>query len=200
MAVARESKRDDLAYPVLEAAHPDRRRHHRESDALGDGQLGPARHHRAGEVSVPDEQHVAALHLLERVTDGVVSPVADLLQVLSARAAVRPHQPVGHLLADLLRGQALVVAVIPLGQQGRDLVDVQPRQFGRHLRASPRTRHHEEVVELQDRQRIGGELGLLSPGFGEIEFSAAGMPAGFRPLGLTVTKQNQPVPQNAHGQ
>src|ERR1700720_2747008 len=100
MAVTREAKRAYLAHSVFEAAHRDRCGHHREPDPLGHVELDPVRPTRGGEVSVPSERNIAALNVLKRYRDRPVGPVPDLLRVLTARAAVRPHQPVGHLLPD----------------------------------------------------------------------------------------------------
>ena len=109
-----------------------------------------------------------------------------------------PHQPIGHGLPDLRRRQSLVVAVIPLGQHGVDLVDVQARQLGGGQRAAPRAADHQRVGQLQLGKCGTGQYGLLTPGLGEFQFGAAGVPAGRRPLGLAVAEQDQAVQAVAH--
>ena len=64
-----------------------------------------------------DEHHVVRLHVLERECDSRIRAIADLRNALTARAPVRPHQPIGIGFVDLRGGQALVGAVIPLGEQ-----------------------------------------------------------------------------------
>ena len=82
-------------------------------------QLDPAGDHRAGEVAVPDEEHVAGLHV--RPTQYAMARSARSLTCCELSP---PGQPCVHtsqsgtVLPDLLGGQALVVAVIPFGQIG----------------------------------------------------------------------------------
>ena len=109
---------------------------HREPDAFVDRLLDPAGEHRAGEVAVPDEERRRATPC-GRSASAMARSARSLTCCggLTAGASVRPHQPVGHRLADLRGGQALVVAVIPFGDQRRHLVDGEAGQFGGDQRA-----------------------------------------------------------------
>ena len=82
-----------------------------------------------------------------RLGDDAVAAGGDVVGHLAAGRAVAPQEPVRALLADLRRGQPLVLAVVPLEQ-----VVAQPRALeARELRRLPRPRergaeHEGEVV------------------------------------------------------
>jgi len=137
---------DLSAQAVLEAAHRDGHGRHREPDAFVDGLLDPAGDDRAGEVTVPDEDDVAGLHVVQRQGDRPVGPLTDLRGGLAAGAPVRPHQPVRHRLADLHGGRSLVVPVIPFADQRIHLVDIEAGKFGGHDGALARAADHVGVV------------------------------------------------------
>ena len=145
-----------------------------------------------------DEHHVARVHVLQGHRDGLVGPLADLGDGLAARATVRPDQPVGHRLADLVGRGALVVAVVPLGQQRGDLVDLEPGQFGGHQRPAPWAADHQRLAKLQVGQRLLGQPGLLAALFGEVQFGAAGVLTGHRPFGFAMSKQQQSMLLDTH--
>jgi len=94
---------------------------------------------------------------------------------------------------DLRAGQALVVAVVPLGEQFARLVDVQPGQFRRPLGTFAGRRHHPGIGQARtvlyalQRSRILLALGC------QIDVGATGVPVGQRPLGLTVADQEHVV-------
>ena len=98
---------------------------------------------------------------------------------------MRPHQPVGHLLPDLLGGQALVVAVVPFGQKGRHLVDFQAGQFGGDQRAPPRARDHQRVVEPEHR------LARRRPAWPALAPSRSGRVRSGRCAGRTSTTRSR---------
>jgi hypothetical protein len=82
------------------------------------GQPNPARHKHAQHVSVRKQGDVALDGA--RPGDHSIRPCADLRRRLSTRAAVAKNQPAGRLLIDLLGGQPLVLAIVPLDQVGVD--------------------------------------------------------------------------------
>ena len=110
-------------------------------------QFHPPGQHRSGKVAVTDEQHVTSVHVLQRVRDGAVGPVADLLRRFTARASVRPHQPVGHGLSDLPGWSGPRSRRNPIRPEGRHLVDRQSGKFGGHHRTLPGAGDHQRIVE-----------------------------------------------------
>ena len=185
----------ELAYAVLEAAHRDRRRRHREPDALAQRQLDPAGQDRRGRSG------------RGRRTPRRASPCAPAparwpgrrasltcVDALAARAAVRPHQPVRDGLADLVGGQALVVAVVPFGEQRGHLVDGESGQFGGDQRALARAADHQRVVQLQvaraSRRRASACSRPSSVSSRSVRLVC--LPIS-RPFGFAVSQQDQPM-------
>ena len=75
----------------------------------------------------------------QRPLDHPVGPRPDVVDGLAARRAVLPDRPTGHALADLGRGQALVLAVVDLDEALVDLEAVaEPGELGGDPRALQR--------------------------------------------------------------
>ena len=123
---------------------------------LGYGQLDPAGDHRAGEVAVADEQHVAGLHVRQRQRDRPVGAFATPEPWFSP-----PGQPCVHTsqfgtcLPDLISGQCPRSRRSPIRPDQRvHLVDGEPGQFGSHRRALPRAADARSgLFKLQLRER-----------------------------------------------
>ena len=143
---------------------------------------------RAQEVRVGEHECVAVGG--ERALDDAVGAGGERLERLAAREVVAPHVPARALDADLLRGQALVVAVAALAQVVVELDAVaEARQLGGPSRALQRRGEHEREVAARepggDRARLG--LALL----GEREVGVAGVPPCAAPLGLSVADEDE---------
>src|SRR5262249_14958770 len=78
------------------------------------GQPDPARREHAQHMSVREQQNIATEGA--RARDDAIDPSANLLGRFATCAAVSEDQPAPLYFVDLLRGLALVLAVIPLGQ------------------------------------------------------------------------------------
>src|SRR4051812_38188044 len=79
-----------------------------------DVELDPPGGEGAQQMAVGEQQHV--LRRLAQVRDERVDARRDVRGALAARTAVAPQIPARALLADLRRGAALVLAVVPLEQ------------------------------------------------------------------------------------
>ena len=118
------------------------------------------------------------------------------------------HGPARHALADLRRGQPLVVAVVDLDQVLVDLDDVaQPGQLGgvARARAARLTRARARSGGRSSRARSA--LGGAPPAVQQRDVGRARVPAGRRPLGLAVTHEEDahaaqpyaPIPSSGAG-
>ena len=99
---------------------------------------------------------------------------------------------------NLRGGQALVGAVIPLGEQWGHLVDGEAGQLGRVHGTLSRAADHQRVIEFQFAQRAGPAAGLGPAVVGQLEIGATGVLARLGPLGLAVAQQHQSVVVEAH--
>ena len=87
--------------------------------------------------------------------------------VKHARRALGEHRPARVPDADLLAGDALVLAVRPLGQVVHDLVDLQSRQRRRALRTQPRAAPHRRRYQSQTPEQAGDGHRLVNALVGE---------------------------------
>ncbi len=78
-------------------------------------------------MSVPDCQHPSTV--LTHPRDHPVAPLLHLVRLFAAGAAVGPQPPARIQLTDLRGRDALVVAVVPLGQVGVDAEVVETSQL-----------------------------------------------------------------------
>ena len=143
------------------------------------------------EMPVSDQDHVAMRHGRRHPVQQFVGPLGHLRRALATRNRMRPHAPVRHRLPDLVGGQALVVAVIPLGEVLGHLVHVQTRQLGSVLRTLARTAQHQRGRQMRPPQMAQHQPGaprLLLTLDGQRNVRAAGVLAGERPLRLAVTE------------
>src|SRR4051794_1444588 len=99
---------------ALEAEDGDRGGAEDELAAAVRPQPDPAPGELPEEVGVGEEQRVAARG--QRALDHPVRTGGELLERLPAGAGVAPHVPARPLDADLLRGAALVLAVVALAE------------------------------------------------------------------------------------
>ncbi len=128
-------------------------------------------------MAVGDEAHLAVDG--EDALDHAVHAGLDVPRLLAAGGPVAPEQPVGPVLVDLLRRDALVLAVVPLHEVGLGLGGVESRERGGLGGAAERAGQDERERALGEprAQRAGG----VAPVVGEREVGAAGVPAGDGP-------------------
>jgi hypothetical protein len=151
-----------------------------------DGLLDPAGTERAQDVPVGHDRHVPVDG--EDLLDHAVAARRHLVGRLAVGHAVAPQVPVGALLADRRRRDALVVAVVPLEQVLADLGRVaEAGQPGRLARAVERAREH--LGERVGAERAGELAGAVAPGLGQRHVGAPGVAPGPRPLGLRVADE-----------
>src|SRR5262249_678457 len=100
----------------------------------------------------------------------------------------RPERPLRACLADDLGGDALVFAVVPLGEILGDLGDIETGQRGRAQRplAGTRQDRHERAAG----QRRTGRTGLIDAGVPQVQVRVRGVLAVRAPLGLPVPDEN----------
>lgn len=116
--------------------------------------------------------------------DEAVDALLDGERVLAAGGVRREDGPARHALADLLRREALEVAVIPLAQTGLDAGIVEAGETtglpGPLHRARP------DLHEVAAREPVSEGTGLFPAHFGEGDVGPARVPPRARPLGLAV--------------
>ena len=109
-----------------------------------------------------EQQRVAVRR--QRALDHAVGARADLLQRLAAGDARRATRPSRGALADLLGGEALVVAVVALAQVLVDLGAVaEPGQLGGLAGALQRAREHERELAAGEALAQPARGGLARP-------------------------------------
>ena len=127
----------------------------------------------------------ATLPSTSRARDHAVGAGADVFRRLSSRASIPEQQPAGRPLTNLLRGQALVLAVIPLGQVGVDHgASAKVGQFAGLSRPLSRTDEHER--ERFPCEHRGEPLGQPAPVIGQRDVGRAGVLPTETPRGLPV--------------
>ena len=159
--------------------------------AVGRVEIEPRRDQHPAEMPVPDQDHVAVRHRRFHPGQQLVGAFGHLGRGLAARNRVRPHAPVRHAPPNLLGGQALVLAVVPLGQLVGHLVHEQTGQRGGVLGALAGTAQHQrgrQVRAAQVAQHQPGAPRLLLALGGQRNVGAAGVLAGEGPLRLAVTE------------
>jgi hypothetical protein len=121
----------------------------------------------------------------EALTDHAVRAGADVLRRLASRASIPEQQPAGRPLADLSRGQPLVLAVIPLGQIGVDHGgSAKVGQLAGLPRPLSGTDEHERECLLCERR--GEPLAQPTPVVGQRDVRRAGVLPTEAPGGLPV--------------
>ena len=105
---------------------------------------------------------------------------------LTAGTTVRPHQPVGHRLADLFGGRALVVAVIPFGLIcATTSSTVRPASSAVTCARSRGLLTTKGSVSLSTVECVGGRFACSRPVLGEVQFGPA------RCVGRTSTTRSR---------
>ena len=134
-------------------------------------------------MAVGEERHVA--RRLAQLGNQRVDAGADVGRGLAPRAAVAPEDPIRTFFADLLRGQALVLAVVPLQQGVAALGAVsEPGQLAGVEGARERTADHAgEFAALEPVPQLAR---LLAAVIGQLDVSSARVPHRPAPLGLAV--------------
>ena len=147
----------------------------------------PARSENAQDVTVREEEHVAA-HRCGLGEDPVCS-VTHLGRVLAVRNAAGEKRPARDVVADLRRRAALVVAVVPLAEIVARLrlraETGEPAGVGGPLE---RAREHE--LEVPTMQRSTDDLRLAATLIGQWDVGAPRVTERPAPLGLTVPDED----------
>ncbi len=166
---------------------------------LGHGQLHPARDHSPHEMAVSHQHDVA---VRESSLGGVhhhVGSGADHLVGLAARAGVGPHRPMGDLLADLGGGQALELAVVPLGQRVPVTVVGQPGERCGDVRPASGAGDDERIVQPSSVNCAPTARAWAAPRSVRGTSVVLVCRPRPRPLGLPVSQQNQSALAWGHG-
>src|SRR5262245_28545292 len=181
----------NLRHPALVAELGDAGRVESEVDGVGGVLADPAGGQYAAEVPVAHQDHVALGESGANAVEHLVRSGADLLGGFAAGARVGPDGPVRHGFADLWGGEALVVAVVPLGEVGGDLVDAEPGQLGGAPGPGSWAGQHQREwpVTAQPGEHLAGAARPRFALLGQRDVGAPGVPPALRPLGLTVSEQ-----------
>src|ERR1700683_5301189 len=171
---------------ALVAEHADGRRRQVQPPALRGVQRDPAGAEHAQHVAVGEDSDLAVD--AGQLGDHPVGSRAHLRGALAAGTAVAPQAPAGPSGEDLRRGEALVVAVVPLHQLGALLcLRAQPAQIARFARARQGADQHQRKAP---RGQALGQRGCPVPStFGERDVDAPSVPAIPAPLGLCVADE-----------
>ncbi len=138
-----------------------------------------------------DEGDVAVVEQRPRLGQDPVEPGRDLRGRLAvgALAAPGPDRPVGVVLVDLLFGEALVVAVRPLGQVLFDRGDGQSGEFGGADGPCQRAGRHQGEPPPRQRRTQRGRLPFPLPR--QRHVGQPGVPSRPAPFGLPMPDQHQ---------
>src|SRR5262245_60249717 len=129
-------------HAAVVAEDTQRRGVEQEAAAVLGRQAEPARREQPEQVAVREQRDVAAGGAGPR--EHAVDALADLLGALAAGAAVGEDHPARRALLDLVRRQALVLAVVPFDEVGLDLrAGAEARQVAGDPRALQRAREHQ---------------------------------------------------------
>src|SRR5262249_1056440 len=110
----------------------------REVLAAGGRKADPPRDQHSEDVAVGEQGDVA--RRVADAGDDAIDPRAELRGCLATRAAVPEDHPARLLLADLLRREPLLLAVVPFLQVGLDhRASAETRQLARLARSTERT-------------------------------------------------------------
>src|SRR5439155_19726902 len=153
-----------------------------EQAAVLAGEAEPPSCENSEAVAVGEDQDVAVRFL--DIDDDAVHPAPDMCGGLTAGAAVRPEIPVGALLSDLLRREAVVLAVVELDEAIVDLRLGEPGKASRPARTPQRAREH--AGELVRSQHLGERSSLILALRGQIDVGLAGVLSIAGPLGFAV--------------
>jgi RNA polymerase sigma-70 factor, ECF subfamily len=149
----------------------------------------PARGEHALQVTMADDRDVAVAQQRPDPVEHRVRARGGLPYRLPADDAVPPQVPARPGRPDLLRGHALVTAVVPLEQIGIGLDVGQARQLRRPHGAAQRAgeRGHHMAAGQHRAQRPAGRHARV----GQRKIGAAAVLAGPAPCGLAVPDQQQ---------
>ena len=143
-------------------------------------------------MSVGKDQHVAVS--AADFGDHAVGAATDILRLLAARAAVAPQGPVWIEPLNLLGGETLVAAVIPLHQVGSQLSLLAiSREAGGLEGALQGAREDERKLRGTQPRAEGAGLAPSLVGQGKIRF--AGVAKAETPFGFPVARQHHRLGQ-----
>src|SRR5262245_58794108 len=144
-------------------------------------------------MPVTEQQHVALAR--PEIVHEDVDAVRHLLRGLARRTSVAEQLPRRLFLPDLCRREALVVAVVVLAEVVADRGALaEPRDPRRLARPPHRAREH--ALERPAREELAEGGGLEPALAGERDIRAAGVLAGYRPLGLAVAYEPDRHPRS----
>jgi len=137
---------------------------------------------------VHDEHHVADGEVGADAGKDPVQPRTDLVRGLATGAAVEPEVPVRTGGDDLRGGQALVVAVVPLGQLVVHCGDFEAGEDCGLHGPGPGAGH--DRGDRPSGQGRAERMGLPFTGRGQLQVGERRVPSVGAPLGLSVSDED----------
>src|ERR1019366_6215664 len=132
----------------------------------------------------------------QRPRNPPIRPRPHLLHRLPTHNRVVPHTPPRNLRLNLIRGPALIHAVVPLPQPVVDHGHVaEPRNLARLPRPPHRAPQHRR--KLRSRQKLPQRHRPFPPTLGQRKVGSARMPSLRAPLRLPLPHQPQ-LPPSSH--
>ncbi len=153
--------------------------------ALGGREFQPACGEDPGEVSVGHDQHVVQAGFQDP-GHNLVRACCHFVQGFAVGHTVRPDQVVGVVLADQVRADALIVAVVPFHGQRLMLRVRESCQLGRPPGAAQRG--GQDQVEVHLVQHLAGFHSLLLALHGQRQVGEPCVLPALGPFGLTVAQ------------
>src|SRR5215217_3485549 len=146
-------------------------------------------------MAVREQGHVAVRCL--QLGDERIHACAHPDNGLPARGAVAPQVPAGTVLADLTRGLALVLAVVPLEQRVAQLCSIaEARTAAGVERAAQRT--GQDPVEAPLAEGVAEALRLAAAVVGQRDVRTSCVSPVPAPLGLAVAHEDDFHPAHAY--
>src|SRR5581483_8925797 len=139
---------------------------------------------------VGEQQHVALAVLGADVLEQAPAAIGRVFESLAAGRPVGEQVPVRTFGANVSARAALVVAVVDLDEQVRDLGHLEAREASGLDRPLARARQNAQWLDAETSKALTEEARTLLPLLRQRDVGATGVASVARPLGFPVTYQH----------